>query len=559
MSKIIKLGTANSPEQVFYTDSMRVFADKFNELVAYTNLGEVSSSLAQYIQEIVDEINSTIADIQATGIPKLVSYQYSLPVIADGQTDFTVPLQTFDALTDTVVVLRNGRVVEPKDYTIEGAIISLNDPIVNMKTTDMAIIILKNVPIGPSGVVDANTALQNESVTEIKLAPESVGEAKLKNGSVTSIKLAPKSVTSEKLSDAINNKLNYLNTTTTLYVDVNAGSDTNPGTADAPFKTMGKSAEVLRNRVGGNARVIVKEGIYEEKQVSYDNFIGKLSIEGVGNVVMAPIIDKGDNWKSVLVFLNVLSVSVSNITIAPKTGTAEAGAPIYLLSFSHVKSFNVSSTVNLVGDSVSTLTTFGCLTFHSTGLFSGGVSDIMYATTADEFGQLIIDKAYFNNCLVMRALKGGAISVTELRSGSQVLTIDTWTDMEQVGAGLDVNKVSTGIIIESGSNANGSYIKYANGILECYMTYNSWSLPVRLSNGEARYTFVYPYEFVTVPATSVSGLPVDDNGTTGSTLGKNMFAYTTSVESLTIQFTNDGTYPLDRVSMLSYRAIGRWK
>lgn len=63
-----------------------------------------------------------------------------------------------------------------------------------------------------------------------------------------------------------------------------------------------------------------------------------------------------------------------------------------------------------------------------------------------------------------------------------------------VGPVSQVGGVPSGAIIESGSNANGNYVKYADGTLECwfdakfvygasaYMTY-TWTLPVASGSG----------------------------------------------------------------------------
>ena len=112
-------------------------------------------------------------------------------------------------------------------------------------------------------------------------------------------------------------------------------------------------------------------------------------------------------------------------------------------------------------------------------------------------------------------------------------------------------------IVESGSNENGSYIKYKNGILICYgeakisspITYSDWYGFCRLANDQ---TVAFPYEFI-------------DNEYK-ITMNSYVFGYFSSIirTKTTASFTfrpcthNNSSYNPGEGSF-DYIAIGRWK
>lgn len=123
------------------------------------------------LQNTIDQINSSIASIGQTGIPKLVSYQYVVPATTDGQTTVTIPLVTFDQSTDTLFLFRNTTVQSPNMYSVSGRTITLTMPVGTAADTVFHMMILKNVPIGPNGSINASVLL-NGSVNEDKLDPQ---------------------------------------------------------------------------------------------------------------------------------------------------------------------------------------------------------------------------------------------------------------------------------------------------------------------------------------------------------------------------------------------------
>ena len=127
--------------------------------------GQLSEDAAGHLQEQIDNITAEnlgaatpeyvdqqIALITETGIPKLMSY--ALPVVAeeDGQTVFNINLETFDVLTDTVIVQYGRTFLSPnRDFSIVGKTVVLNEGAPLGRTLD--IYIFKNVPLGDDGNV----------------------------------------------------------------------------------------------------------------------------------------------------------------------------------------------------------------------------------------------------------------------------------------------------------------------------------------------------------------------------------------------------------------------
>lgn len=111
-------------------------------------------------------------------------------------------------------------------------------------------------------------------------------------------------------------------------------------------------------------------------------------------------------------------------------------------------------------------------------------------------------------------------------------------------------------IIQSGSNANGSYIKYSDGTMICYGNYsfnssNSdyWGNFYRSEN----YTINFPQGFSTTPIVNVT--PNSDDGSISAVLNivnLNTFEM--------CQIKSKGINPNTNLSNLGqYVAIGRWK
>lgn len=120
--------------------------------------GEQKKNWDQALPEAKAYTDQQIALVTASGIPKLVSYSYVLTATANDQRDFDIPLSTFVPETDTIIVVQNRTTLNTNDYSV------VNDSNVYkvrlvegvMSGTEIALLILKNVPQGAEGSISAS-------------------------------------------------------------------------------------------------------------------------------------------------------------------------------------------------------------------------------------------------------------------------------------------------------------------------------------------------------------------------------------------------------------------
>lgn len=115
----------------------------------------------------------------------------------------------------------------------------------------------------------------------------------------------------------------------------------------------------------------------------------------------------------------------------------------------------------------------------------------------------------------LNVLDGITASTTELNYTDGVTSaIQTQLDGKYnpaniVGSVSESSGVPTGAIIESGSNANGSYTKWADGTMICRQTGTIGSIAVSTAAGalyrSSSVTWTYPQKFVGTPSVSWAG------------------------------------------------------
>lgn len=105
-----------------------------------------------------------ISLVTETGIPKLVSYPLKVTATTDNQTVFEIPLDLFDANTDTLLVAINRAVLDSTQYTVTNTIRDESGQVTQLGkitllsgvtiTSELTMVVLKNVPIGPDGAIN---------------------------------------------------------------------------------------------------------------------------------------------------------------------------------------------------------------------------------------------------------------------------------------------------------------------------------------------------------------------------------------------------------------------
>ncbi|ANS73715.1 hypothetical protein AWM70_03275 [Paenibacillus yonginensis] len=105
-----------------------------------------------------------MALVTETGVPKLVSYPLLVTAVEEGQTEFEIPLDTFDANTDTLLISINRAVLDATQYTLTNTVRGEDGSVTQramlnlasgLKTgSKVAMVVLKNVPLGPEGAIN---------------------------------------------------------------------------------------------------------------------------------------------------------------------------------------------------------------------------------------------------------------------------------------------------------------------------------------------------------------------------------------------------------------------
>jgi len=125
-----------------------------------------------------------------------------------------------------------------------------------------------------------------------------------------------------------------------------------------------------------------------------------------------------------------------------------------------------------------------------------------------------------------------------------------------VGTVSQSSGTPTGDIIERGSNANGEYVKFADGTMICTLTFTGIG-PINSSSGSGYYASAGSYStsatFIAVP--TVTGTSFNSSATTTSIISGSSNPSTTSFGSFFLwRFTSDSSTSFE----INLMAIGRW-
>jgi hypothetical protein len=159
--------------------------------------------------------------------------------------------------------------------------------------------------------------------------------------------------------------------------------------------------------------------------------------------------------------------------------------------------------------------------------------------------------------LSLRTPSGGTINITaEDTAVSKTLTLpagdgDVYNQSNIVGTVSESAGVPTGAIIESGSNANGEYVKYADGTLMCWQ---EWAVESMADYTTREETWTFPVAYTAAPNVSVTGVRDATEATKKTSAWPLENATTTAVG---LACVNDSGTSSDGVGM-SAQAHGFW-
>lgn len=148
--------------------------DTFNiQTMLNDNWDKLDGAVGGGFQQAKDYTDEQISLVTATGIPKLVSYPLQVTATEDKQTTFEIPLDNFEASTDTLLVVINRAFLDASQYTVKAATRDEAGELVKRAEIELikgvkidskiSLIVLKNVPIGTDGSING-AVLATESV-----------------------------------------------------------------------------------------------------------------------------------------------------------------------------------------------------------------------------------------------------------------------------------------------------------------------------------------------------------------------------------------------------------
>ncbi len=273
---------------------------------------------------------------------------------------------------------------------------------------------------------------------------------------------------------------------------------------------------------------------------------------------------------------------------ADGAGTGDVSGPASSVD-NRIAAFN-GTTGKLIKDSGRTIDDFlllsggtltGVLTFNKTLSASNLIQDWQqgYRLYSDNTGSIGTTRLWFDTPVDGEVYIGPRSSGEELAyfrvrssfirfdstSGGTLLDITPGTFVYRgyhvyrqnniVGTVSESGGVPTGAIIEKGSNANGSWVKYADGTLICWRTWTTTSFAIDSAYGDlaiGAIAWTYPAAFAgDLPTVSCS---YGKWGTSASWSGIS----TISLTSSTIRVYDIQTRPSGTGTAFSAMAIGRW-
>jgi hypothetical protein len=188
-----------------------------------------------------------------------------------------------------------------------------------------------------------------------------------------------------------------------------------------------------------------------------------------------------------------------------------------------------------------------------------------YPTSASHFGAAIVARAGGSETgaegghMVLAARMSGATKTNQrIRLGQRLTNTGTmnWTEIYHsgsiVGTVADDGGVPNGAVIETGTNANGTYVRYADGTQMCWRTFSETIAIATAHLGGFRdlgRTWIFPGAFVAQPSIQAAS---------GSAGASGAFAVNAGTTACSIFVTAVATQA-SAARVINTMATGRWK
>ncbi len=287
-------------------------------------------------------------------------------------------------------------------------------------------------------------------------------------------------------------------------------------------------------------------------------------IKGSGDLtITGKVTDSRGRSASKSVTVNVLPYAAPKITTFGLQRCNEDGSDNALGEYVKVtRTGSVSSLVNVTERNTltyriktkardsSTWTTKKEQTITGISLTGSDIIGGYLAASSYDFRLEIVDK--FKTSIALNVLPSAKVPMSWSKEGIGVGKIWEQGALD-VGGDVYINNALAGYVVESGSNANGRWIRFSDGTQICSF-YGSRSLSIPNAYGslyQNQFTCTYPAPFINKPSVSIGQIQWG----TGASWGMVSGTYTGTVAFRVIDVMERSTASMD----ISYIAIGRWK
>lgn len=435
---------------------------------------------------------------------------YTIEVTSEGQKVFNFNDSTFKKDSAKLMVfIQNEIMEEDVEYTISD--------------TTSAITMTTGVPLGYKiHIVSFRTDLDvvaKGKITENNFDPATLNEVK---GNVSSL---------------------------TFFVDASIGNDENDGfTEITPIKTLARLASLLNDKktlAFQSVEVNLSAGTFYD--LSLDKVRGRIIIKGKGSA--NTIIKSSADNKVPVIIRNSDHVMFTGVSII-NTPTSTAGGNLEVYNSREVR---LEPDTLIVGGRPDKTSNTAIIANDSSTVLSKASFSNCYRIVLSQVNSMVTIMNYTSD-VPNAVCDVGLGSIIDI-SKSVGLKVNSLTN---IGGGLDVSAINNGIIVESGSNANGKFIKYADGTLICLKTISSVDINVAVGQ---KYTAVHQLPF-SVPrfyegVAFYNGYATNHNGT--AELKAPFCPQHTNNTFWSFAFWNTASEAMTRILDLNLVFIGRWK
>ena len=354
------------------------------------------------------------------------------------------------------------------------------------------------------------------------------------------------------LAPDVGARVNSLTGQHRFFVDIVNGNDLNDGkTAATALKTLSKLSANLSGKHHIYTHVTVAAGIYPVGLAIYDS-TGNIYIAMDANTkIQGPSLAKSTGiYSPIYVANNATNITITGGEInglsATDTEKKNTGSMVYcgntstlilsnvIIDGAAIKPFIAVSAINADGSKVNVRVS----TIRNCG----------YPFISDAGGLVTSVSCSFSGNADGYVCQNGGLAMIKGATGTKPVKAG-------FANGYALNDIESGTIIETGTNVNGTYYKYSNGLLICTKpdhTFGATTIPVASGLFKTPVaTWTYPATF-SQPTVSISGtchagagsnwLGLDNMAVTGTAFQGTLFSVTNSTYNNSVNLT----------------AIGRW-